>query len=134
MIRQISTYDECVEVHLGDALQFMGTQANRFLRERCFAYFDPPYFEKGPKIYRHYYTNQDHLALSRYVRNVHNLDWLISYDDNPFICGLYGDANAQYQPFFVDYTCASRVRTHGHELLISNLPLPPFWIQDVMDI
>ena len=73
-----------------------------------------------------YYTNQDHIALSQYVRGVHHLDWIISYDDAPFICGLYGDTGARYQPFFLDYTCASHVRTQGQELLISNLPLPPF--------
>ena len=96
------------------------------MRENCFAYFDPPYYVKGSKIYRHYYTNQDHIALSQYVRGVHHLDWIISYDDAPFICGLYGDTGARYQPFFLDYTCASHVRTQGQELLISNLPLPPF--------
>lgn len=115
-----------MEINLGDALQFMRTQNARFLKETCFAYFDPPYYVKGSKIYRHYYTNQDHIALSQYVRSVHHLDWIISYDDAPFICGLYGDTGARYQPFFLDYTCASRVRTKGQELLISNLPLPPF--------
>ena len=126
IIQQLSLYKESVEVHFDDALRFMRTQNPRFMRETCFAYLDPPYFEKGSKIYRHYYTTQDHIALSQFVRDVHNLDWIISYDDAPFICGLYGDTGAQYQPFFLDYTCASRVRTQGQELLISNLPLPPF--------
>lgn len=126
IIQQLSLYKESVEVHFDDAIRFMRTQYPRFMRETCFAYLDPPYFEKGAKIYRHYYTTQDHIALSRFVRDVHNLDWIISYDDAPFICGLYGDTGAQYQPFFLDYTCASGVRTKGQELLISNLPLPPF--------
>ena len=132
VIRRLSLHRDSVEVHYGDALQFMRTQNPRFLRENCFAYFDPPYFEKGSKIYRHYYTNQDHVALSQFVRDVHNLDWIISYDDAPFICGLYGDTGAQYQPFFLDYTCASRVRTQGQELLITNLPLPPFPVQNAV--
>ena len=126
IIQQLSLYKDSVEVHFDDALQFMRTQFPRFMRETCFAYLDPPYFVKGSKIYRHYYTTQDHIALSQFVRDVHNLDWILSYDDAPFICGLYGDTGAQYQPFFLDYTCASRVRTQGQELLISNLPLPPF--------
>lgn len=29
-----------------------------------------------------------------------------------------------------DNTCASRVRTQGQELLISNLPLPPFPVEN----
>lgn len=131
IIRDIAEYNERIEVHFDDAIHFMRTQNPRFLRQNCFAYFDPPYYEKGAKIYRHYYTNQNHITLSRYVREVHHLDWIISYDDAPFICALYGDTRAQYQPFFLDYSCASKVRTQGQELLISNLPLPPFPVANV---
>jgi len=125
LIQNIAVYANRIEVHFGDAVEFMQSQNRRFIRERCFAYFDPPYYAQGAKIYRHYYTNQDHIALSRYVGTVRHLDWIISYDDAPFICALYGE-RAQYQPFFLDYTCASKVRSKGKELLISNLPLPPF--------
>lgn len=135
VIQRLSVYRDVVEVNCNDALQFMNTQSTRFLRETCFAYFDPPYYEKGSKIYRHYYTTQDHVTLAQYVRNVHGLDWIISYDDAPFICGLYGDTGARYQPFFLDYTCAaSKVRNHGQELLISNLPLPPFPMANVAQL
>lgn len=135
IIRKLSTYRNSVEVYCDDALQFMGTQTARFLRESCFGYFDPPYYEKGSRIYRHYYTNQDHSMLAQYIRNIHGLDWIISYDDAPFICGLYSGSGAQYQPFFLDYTCAkSKERTQGRELLISNLPLPPFPIAHVAQL
>lgn len=133
-IRRIAEYRDQVEVHFNDALVFMREQNTHFLRENCFAYFDPPYYVKGSKIYRCYYTNQDHVALSRYVREVHHLDWIISYDDASFICNLYGGIGAQYQPFFLDYSCAQRVRTQGQELLISNLPLPPFAIANAAQI
>lgn len=134
IIRQLSEWHNSVEIYNQDALTFMQTQNQHFLRQHSFAYFDPPYYDKGSKIYRHYYTNQDHVDLSRYVRNVHHLDWIISYDDAPFICGLYGNSGAQYQPFFLDYTCASKVRTQGQELLISNLPLPPLQVMAAADI
>lgn len=127
IIQGLSRYRNHVEVHCGDALEFMRQQQNHFRQTHCFAYFDPPYYKKGSKIYRHYYRNQDHIDLCDYVSQVHNLDWLISYDDAPFICALYGETGAQYRPFFLDYSCAaSTVRTHGEELLISNLRLPPF--------
>ena len=134
IIHQLSVYKDVVEVNIGDALQFMGSQNAEFLKKSCFAYFDPPYYEKGAKLYRHYYTNQDHIALSQYVQNVHHLDWIISYDDAPFICGLYGNTGTRYQPLFLDYTCASKVRTKGQELLISNLPLPPFPMSSVVHL
>ena len=131
IIRQLSNYRNCVSINNDDALHFMSSQNHRFLKESCFAYFDPPYYEKGAKIYRCYYTNKDHIELAKYVKNVHNLDWIISYDDAPFICGLYSESGAKYQPFFLDYTCASKVRTQGQELLISNLPLPPFPLANI---
>ena len=134
IIRKLGAYRDAVEVYFDDALCFMGQQAPRFLRETCFAYFDPPYYVKGSKIYRHFYRNQDHIALSRYVREVNHLDWIISYDDAPYICALYSDTGAQYRPFFLDYSCASKIRTQGQELLISNLPLPPFPVANVGEL
>lgn len=126
IIRHLGTYHNQVEVHCADAIEFMKQQENHFLRENCFAYFDPPYYEKGSKIYRYFYRNKDHIDLCTYVSQIHHLDWIISYDDAPFICALYGGSGVQYRPFFLDYSCASKVRTQGLELLISNLPLPPF--------
>lgn len=127
IIRDLSNLRDLVEVNCGDALEFMRNEKARFVRESCFAYFDPPYYVKGSKLYRHSYSDHDHAALSQYVRDVHHLDWIISYDDAPFICGLYSDSGIRYQPFYLDYSCAaSKERARGRELLISNLPLPPF--------
>ena len=132
IIQQLSEYRARVEVHCSDALEFMKSQQSHFISETCFSYFDPPYYDKGSKIYRYFYHNQDHLNLCDYVKNVRHLDWLISYDDAPFICGLYGGTGMQYRPFYLDYSCASKVRTHGKELLISNLPLPQFPVENVV--
>lgn len=134
VIRSIAEFRNRIEVYNNDAITFMRTQNARYIRENCFAYFDPPYYEKGHQIYRHFYTELDHIALSRYVREVHHLNWIISYDDAPFICGLYGNTGAQYRPFFLDYSCASKTRAKGKELLISNLPLPPFSVANVAQL
>jgi DNA adenine methylase len=132
-ILQLSELGSRVAVHYGDAIEYLATQTPRFIRQNSFCYFDPPYYEKGAMIYRHYYTNKNHIALAKFVREVKNLDWIISYDDAPFICGLYSNTGAQYRPFFTDYTCASKKRSQGKELLISNLPLPPFPYANVVD-
>ncbi len=125
LIQDISKYKDNIEVHNDDAIIFMKSCEHRFFRDQCFAYFDPPYYHNGPRLYRHFYTDNDHIKLSKYVKGVRNLDWIISYDDAPFICALYSNAKAEYRPFSLDYSCAPKVRTSGRELLISNLPLPP---------
>lgn len=130
-IKKIAELRNSVEVFYDDALNYLSYQDYRFIKQKCFIYFDPPYFEKGAQIYRHYYTNQDHVKLSVFVKKLRKVDWLISYDDSPFICNLYSDEKTQYCPLFIDYSCATKKRNKGNELLISNLPLPPFPYENV---
>jgi DNA adenine methylase len=126
VIRSIAKYKNVVEVHLDDAIKFMHSQYIKFISQTCFAYFDPPYYGKGAKIYRYYYRNQDHVNLAEFIKSLKFIDWIISYDDVPFICNLYSNKKNKYRGFFLDYSCASKIRARGQELLISNLPLPPF--------
>lgn len=125
LIRKLSLLKDKVEVNWDDAIKFINMAKNNFPREVSFVYFDPPYFGKGKQMYRHYYTNTDHKALASFVRNNKHFDWLISYDDEPYICGLYSGTGAKYRQFYLDYSVSSGRRSLGKELLISNLPLPP---------
>lgn len=132
IIFTLASYASKVEVHHDDALEFMKRNKPSFLRDTYFAYLDPPYFAKGAQMYRCYYTVLDHINLSKFVKNNPGFDWLISYDDHPFICGLYSGSGAKYMPLYLDYT-AAKERSRGRELLISNLPLPPFHMQNAIN-
>jgi DNA adenine methylase len=134
IIRELSKYKDMVDVYFGDAIKFTQSQVFNFVKQSCFIYFDPPYYEKGSQIYRYYYNKPDHIILSKFVRTLEHVDWIISYDDAPFICNLYGDNKTKYCPLFLDYSCASKIRTRGKELLISNLPLPPFPMKNVASL
>ncbi|WP_449240551.1 DNA adenine methylase [Desulfoscipio gibsoniae] len=125
LIQKISQARDHIEVYWDDALNFMNNNKKKFIRETSFVYFDPPYYSKGKQMYRHYYTDSDHKSLAGFVKKNKHFNWLISYDDAPFICGLYGGLGAQYRPFHLDYSAARETRSRGKELLISNLPLPP---------
>lgn len=128
VICDLAKLRKSVAVYHGDAISFMAriSKSGGFRQEKSFAFLDPPYYKKGAQMYRWAYNELDHIRLSRFVKSVKDLDWIISYDDDPFICGLYGATGAQYQPIFVDYSAARSTRNRGKELLISNLPLPPF--------
>ncbi|WP_188066200.1 DNA adenine methylase [Brevibacillus brevis] len=125
LIKRLSHLRDKVEINWDDAISFMNKAKKDFIREQCFVYFDPPYFGKGEKLYRHFYLSSDHRVLANFVRQNKHFDWLISYDDDPYICGLYSGIGAKYCPFYLDYTVSSGKRSKGKELLISNLPLPP---------
>ena len=58
-------------------------------REKVFVYLDPPYYEKGGRLYLNSYEDKDHRSLSRYLRRQKLLKWMVSYDDADFIRALY---------------------------------------------
>lgn len=131
IIASLSAYADHVEVHCDDALHFMRGRTKSFLRRTSFAYFDPPYYKKGPSLYRHFYSSEDHIALASFIQEIKMLDWIMSYDDDPFICSLYQGPTIRHKSFYLDYSCAYQSRKQGNEVLISNLPLPPVQIAKV---
>lgn len=59
-------------------------------KQKIFFYFDPPYVKKGAELYLNYYRNKDHVNLCNIIKNLKS-HWVISYDDNQLIKGLYCD-------------------------------------------
>lgn len=52
-------------------------------------YSDAPYYEKGWKMYRHCFSEQDHRDLATALQGLKKACFLASYDDHPFITALY---------------------------------------------
>lgn len=73
-----------------DAIDFL----KRFLpagrgRAKVFVYADPPYVDKGKRLYLNAYCAKDHSNFARYLGQQKTLPWLVSYDDAPLIRKLY---------------------------------------------
>ena len=93
-------------------------------RGRVFAYLDPPYWEKGGRLYFNSYLPKDHKALARYMQRQQALHWVMSYDDAQEITEMY--AGSSISQLSVRY---SLCRVGGsEELLIApdrlQLPTP----------
>lgn len=56
-------------------------------------YLDPPYYEKGKDLYSLYMKEEEHKKMSQTLQGMKN--WLISYDDHPFVRDLYSFANIE---------------------------------------
>lgn len=81
--------------------------------DRTLFYFDPPYYEKGSSLYMNYYKKSHHQIVSEKIKNLINVKWLVSYDDNPVIKELYaGCATLEYS---LIHTAAQA--KEGNELL-----------------
>ncbi len=79
-------------IHLSslDALRFLKTHlpAPRS-RKNVFVYLDPPYVNKGQRLYLNAYDAQDHAQLARYINAQTTLPWIMSYDDTALVRKLY---------------------------------------------
>ena len=122
-VLKIARKREQIHVSNLDALAFLA----KFLpkgrgRRRAFAYLDPPYHSNGNRLYLNAYQDQDHRALSRYMRRQKTLKWIMSYDDAPTIRDMYGDCAIARLP--IRYSLQRRQQ--AKELLIapSHVRLP----------
>ena len=116
---------------LSDRIHLSSLDAHRFLikklprgrgRSRVFAYLDPPYWEKGGRLYLNSYAPKHHTALARYMQHQNTLKWVMSYDDAAQIRHKYAYANIHR--FSLRYTLSES--RSAQELLItpSHLQLP----------
>lgn len=86
-----------------------------------FIYADPPYYEKGPELYRHSMTDDDHRRLAECLR-ASRAAFVLSYDDHEFVRGLY-EPWARIKAVHLTYTTAvakNGIRRKNSEVLISS--------------
>ena len=119
-IRRSAEYRDRITIHFGDALEFLKARRQQLATSFSFTYIDPPYYAQGRKLYRYFYTDQDHAKLASHITR-QGYPWLISYDNHPRIRDLYSDSSMQ--SIYLDYKVKSS-RT-AQELVISNLVIPP---------
>ena len=84
---------EQIHVNEMDALRFLAEKLPRGLqRGRVFVYLDPPYWDKGGRLYLNSCSHKGHRALARYMQGQKTLKWLVSYDDMPEVREMYARA------------------------------------------
>lgn len=54
-----------------------------------FVYFDPPYYQKGSKLYKNCLSQKDHQEIADYIRKKVPCEWIITYDDTDEIKEIY---------------------------------------------
>lgn len=86
-IQRIHLYKDVIQITRMDARDCL-RKWTKSLPKRSLINIDPPYFNKGRGLYLNFYTNKDHLLLSRLVRRI-EVPWMMTYDDTPEIEELY---------------------------------------------
>ncbi len=86
LIRRIATYRTQVNVSNLDAK----TLISNFRNDHSFFFIDPPYFNKGKKLYTNFFELKDHRELAITIEaKLHGVPWIITYDVCPEIREIY---------------------------------------------
>lgn len=117
-IQTIIDYKSKIHLYNLDTIDFL-RNFKTDKKKQYFAYFDPPYFNKGQDLYTNFYTYNDHEELRNTINSQVNYKWILTYDDAPEIRNLYNQYNII--PFNLLY-CAHKIRM-GKELLIASKAL-----------
>lgn len=116
-IEKIALYKNRISVWNADAITFLERVFKKrgVSKARTLVYMDPPYFEKARSLYSFYFRDADHERLAKYLNQLADFRWIISYDDAPQIRKLY---TGKKKVLAKNYSVRS-VRI-GRELIISS--------------
>lgn len=95
----ISSLREKIEISNLDAVAFLKKRLpSGNSRKKSFVYLDPPYVEKGRRLYLNAYEPDDHGEISKYIAQQKVLPWIMSYDDSELVRYLYKNQQVAFLP------------------------------------
>lgn len=96
-------------------------QANGTLPRTSLFYLDPPFYEKGNTLYRHFFNHKHHVALRDFLQEFDE-PWILSYDACPDIFKLYRAGGFRASNVNIVYTASQQAkRCVGREIIVSNM-------------
>lgn len=98
-IRLIAQYAENICVYNEDAIELIDKIQTESENTDTIFYFDPPYYLKADQLYMNHYMDENHLAVSQKIKNIKNIRYIISYDENKFIENLYSNLASKKYSF-----------------------------------
>lgn len=106
MIEELSLYKGRVEVHNKDAVELLISGEYDF--KDALIFLDPPYFDKGRRLYVKSYTTDCHVGLAKVLKgSLQSAKWVLTYDNVPDISKLYEGVDSL--EFCLHYSANKRV-------------------------
>lgn len=104
-IAKIAEHKQNITVYNKDIISLLRNHASEFL-ENTFFYFDPPYYNKGQKLYKNFFGHKDHQRIHDVIAQEIAAPWIITYDDVDEIADLYADFSIRR--FDLTYSAANK--------------------------
>lgn len=90
-IRLIAKYKKNIRLYKKDAIKLIDKIQQEAHNENVVFYFDPPYYLKASTLYMNHYEDKNHKKVSKKIKAIQNIKWIVSYDNVPEIQELYSD-------------------------------------------
>ena len=87
-IRAVAKYKKHIKVYNKEIVSFIESVLPNY-GQNSMTYFHPPYFNKGPELYKNFFDKEDHAKIAQLILNGVPGNWIITYDDTPEIIELY---------------------------------------------
>lgn len=113
-IRRVYKYRRRIHLHNMDALDFID-HVDKNLPDDTFLCIDPPYFNKGAKLYTSFYFPKDHEILSMRVLRL-SCPWIVTYDNVEEIQKLY----ASRRQFELSLNYSVQTKRKGLEIVVAS--------------
>ncbi|MDZ7750899.1 MAG: DNA adenine methylase [Gammaproteobacteria bacterium] len=114
---RIIEYRDRIQLSNLDGIQLVEDHAD----DKTFLFIDPPYYNKGPKLYLNALDHEYHKRLAGILGSKQDASWVVTYDDCPEIRALYENW-AQVISFGLRYSASGAAQ--GKEVCIA-----PQWLQ-----
>ena len=109
-LKFIKKYADQINIHNIDAVDF----TNAYIKnDNSLFYLDPPYYQKGNKLYKNFYEHCDHIHISKLLKKHKKRNWVLSYDNAPEILKAY----EYFSPTFYSLNYSAGTKTIGTEVI-----------------
>jgi DNA adenine methylase len=88
-IKLIAKHKKQIKICNLDALKLIKKIQKESNNSQTIFYFDPPYYLKGYSLYMNHYKDNQHKEVADNIKNIKNINWIISYDNTPEIEKIY---------------------------------------------
>ncbi len=124
-IKLIAKYKKQIDLYNLDALKLIKKIQKESNNNKTIFYFDPPYYLKGSSLYMNHYKDDQHKEVSEAIKEIRNINWIISYDNTPEIEKIYKWVSKKLTKKYSFNHSAYRAREGKEILFFSNNLLVP---------